>query len=286
MCDLRVNLVESSKIIDFNIVSNILQQLNIALNSVSCVRIGAIDKVTGKNRPLRVKFSNKIDADIFIKNKHLHPQGTFITYDRTKQQRECYNRLRYKMVNHNKANPRSKKMIKFIDGEPTLVDTDISFNHNLNQEIISGQTITHDSNNQGSSRPIIKDIKEVERDRFNTAINNQRHIFYNKNKKFYSNTTLPKHNNSNSLNSFTNSDNFNAINSNNNYNYNNNKSQYFNKEAYIPDNTDYHSSNSQDILQPPNNMVYTKRKRGRPSNNNNNKCSKNSNGASKKKKMD
>ena len=118
---LILNLQENNYQNDKNIVNNILIKMSLRLNSVTWYRVG--DKIKdNKLRPLLIKFEKRIDALNFFKDKRLHPTNTLVIFDRIKAQRLQYNKLRNDMNLHNAKFPNNKKSIKFIDGEPVLVN--------------------------------------------------------------------------------------------------------------------------------------------------------------------
>ena len=95
--------------------------MSIRFNSVTWYRIG--DKIIpGKIRPLLIKFNKKDDAFKFYNDKNLHPSNTLVTLDRTKAQRLQYNQFKNEMNLYNANFTNNKKFIKFIDGEPVLVN--------------------------------------------------------------------------------------------------------------------------------------------------------------------
>ena len=103
---------------DKKLLFDTLKKNKINIGSVSCTRLGS----SGNSRPLLVKFSNREDACKFLRNKELHPQNCIVTLDRTKYQRAKLSKLRLEMIKHNQLFPDNKKIVKFIDGEPILVD--------------------------------------------------------------------------------------------------------------------------------------------------------------------
>ena len=122
-------------------------ELEISLKDFKCERLGNYNPLK-KARPLVVKLSSKDDALKLIKNDQLHPPGTYFTFDRTKMQRLAYKKVREEMIKHNSRFPLNKKIIKYVDGEPTLVEPKLT--ENTANTVPQGNLITFNSTNSGS----------------------------------------------------------------------------------------------------------------------------------------
>ena len=117
------NLSESSNISDGDLLKKIFLKLKIDCHSVSCERLKiSSNRPKEKAKPLLLRFVNNEDAHLFLKNKNLLPKGASACFDRTKEQRAKHNKARKLMLQHNKKYPCNRKVIKYINGERTLVD--------------------------------------------------------------------------------------------------------------------------------------------------------------------
>ena len=113
------SLVEFQKVLVLKV--KVLVKLKIDINKVGYERLGNISSLN-KPRPLLLRFSNREDAILFFKNKRLLPKGILVNFDQTKNQRAKYNSLKLQMLKHNKQYTKNGKSIKYIAGEPVLVD--------------------------------------------------------------------------------------------------------------------------------------------------------------------
>ena len=168
-----LKLRESNLRKDNQTIRNILNKISINLDTVNGMRLGD-NASQRKPRPLLVKFNNREDAYKFYKNRDQYLKNCIITFDRTKYQRTNINKLRIDMKRHNERHPDNKKYIKFIDGEPTLIDlplqdpqqkfddnSDNGMNHLNGIDVIS-QKCTSSSSADNSI--IIEEPKEVNQD--------------------------------------------------------------------------------------------------------------------------
>ena len=116
------NYKEISKKDDLRTVNNILSKLKIFPSSIKCDRLG--ESISSeKTIPLRIKFSHREDALKFIKAKDYHPSDTIVMVDKTRKQRQQYNKIRRQMINFNKENTHVKKIIKYDNNdEPFLIE--------------------------------------------------------------------------------------------------------------------------------------------------------------------
>ena len=245
-------MVEVNNDMDWSVLSNILLKLNIPLDSVNIQRHGSSSN-HNKTRPVLVNFSNKDDALYFFKNKKYLPKGTTAALDRTKQQRDTYNRMRNEMIRHNKSHPGKKKYIKFIEGKPTLVyvsSNNIDGQMN-NQENYPDEALPAKCHNQPRPLPVVKETTGVTHNRFDNAVKNHRQLFNNKTKPNVSKNNMYSKINTDSV---TNLSSANKVTSNNN-NSNNNKFQ-------ISQNSENHILPTVIVA----NSQNAKRKRGRPTN--------------------
>lgn len=119
------NLADYNNNTDRQTINKILRKLCIEINSVELERING-KRDSRKIRPLRLKFSKRDDAIRFVKSKEFHPRKAFIIMDQTKYQRLKYQELKKLMMEHNSQYPNNKKFIKYIDGEPQLVDVPVN----------------------------------------------------------------------------------------------------------------------------------------------------------------
>ena len=129
-------------------MKSIFQKLKNDFGSVRFERLGN-DQIRNKvkSQPLLIRFGKHEDPVLFLKNKNLLPKGTFANFGRTKEQRMKYNKLKKHTLSHNRHNPSQKKFIKFVHGEPVLLDRQNTYSSEAPFFDITSNQATQDSDN-------------------------------------------------------------------------------------------------------------------------------------------
>ena len=72
--------------------------------------------------PILMRFNSSYDVTRILKNSRLLPKDVEITADHTPTQRNQYKHLKKIATEHNAANTLNQKVVKLINGTPTLID--------------------------------------------------------------------------------------------------------------------------------------------------------------------
>ena len=121
-------------------ILNILIQIGLQRNYIVLRRIGR--KTPNKTRPLLLTLKSRSDVLLVLRNRRAFPQGTTISDDKTKEQRDRFNALRREVYQHNQRYPNDQRRIRFINGIPTV----ISVNHASNVNNINNPSTSSSKN--------------------------------------------------------------------------------------------------------------------------------------------
>ena len=75
-----------------------------------------------------MKLSSKDEVNRILKNWKKFPEGIQITADYTFQQRTLYKKLKKEALKYNLEHPNNLKSVKYVNGNPTLMDNKKSGN--------------------------------------------------------------------------------------------------------------------------------------------------------------
>lgn len=112
---------QDQQVNDAHTIKEILGKIgNLDINNLNIKRIGASSK--NKNRPILVRLRSQGEVLRVIRNRNLLPRNLFFSTDKTPSQRNQLKKLKEAANAHNSSNPAVRKIIKYVNGEPTIVD--------------------------------------------------------------------------------------------------------------------------------------------------------------------
>ena len=100
-------------------ISDLLQRQGILIPNLQPRRVGR--SVNGRPRAVIVSLSSRAQVLQILRNRRLLPPNLQVSEDRTRQQRELFNRLKEEVRQHNRQHPNEPCKIKFVNGTPTIV---------------------------------------------------------------------------------------------------------------------------------------------------------------------
>ena len=117
------NLAPQSDTCDKDLVSN-------CLNNINNINIAEISVKRFKKQsprsivpPIIATLSSNVDVKRILKNWKKYPKGIQITPDYTVCQRNLYKSLKEESVIYNRVHPDNQKVVKYINGNPTLIES-------------------------------------------------------------------------------------------------------------------------------------------------------------------
>lgn len=107
----------NSLLVDVKTVNDILHSLDLSPREIK--RLGVFNNT---NRPILAKMNNTEDLVKVLKNWKSLPTEFRYSSDHSPAQRSLYNKLKVEVEQHNAAHA-NKKIVKFIKGTPTILDS-------------------------------------------------------------------------------------------------------------------------------------------------------------------
>lgn len=102
--------------------SSLAKIANINWGSMSVIRFPRPSR-RSNYPPVLVKFGSSHEAQRVVRESKLLPKTIEVTFDYTESQRRQYRNLKDVAATHNKKNPQAPKVVRYIKGTPTLVDS-------------------------------------------------------------------------------------------------------------------------------------------------------------------
>lgn len=114
------NLQASADVGDVDLVRKVLEPINnINVQAISVRRFTKSSKLN-MPPPIIVRFSSREEVGRVLRGWKRLQDGVRVSPDHTKAQRDQYNALKREVTQHNSTHPTDIKMVRFINGVPTV----------------------------------------------------------------------------------------------------------------------------------------------------------------------